>query len=77
MITVYVIQDEHGNLYKGQTQDIQTRLKEHNNGKTKTTSKSKNWKLVYSEEYKTREEAVEREKYLKTAAGRRFIKSKI
>lgn len=33
--------------------------------------------LVYQENFDTREEAIEREKYFKTAAGRRFLKTKI
>jgi putative endonuclease len=33
--------------------------------------------IVYSEEYETRKEAIAREKYFKTAAGRRFLKDKI
>ncbi len=33
--------------------------------------------LVYKEEFITREEAISREKYFKTAAGRRFLKNKL
>jgi putative endonuclease len=33
--------------------------------------------LVYFEEFQTREEAIKREKYFKTAAGRKFLKTKI
>jgi predicted GIY-YIG superfamily endonuclease len=33
-------------------------------------------KLVYFEEYTTRQEARAREVYFKTAAGRRFLKNK-
>jgi predicted GIY-YIG superfamily endonuclease len=33
--------------------------------------------LIYSEFFETEAEAIEREKYLKTAAGRRFIKKKL
>jgi putative endonuclease len=32
------------------------------------------FKVVYSEAFNLREEAIRREKYLKTAAGRRFLK---
>jgi len=34
------------------------------------------WKLVYSEEYENIALAREREHYLKSAAGRRFVKKK-
>jgi len=33
--------------------------------------------IVYFEEFETREEAIKREKYFKTAAGRKFLKNKI
>jgi putative endonuclease len=33
--------------------------------------------LVYFEEFQTREEAIKREKYFKSAAGRKFLKSKL
>jgi putative endonuclease len=33
--------------------------------------------MVYFETFETREEAIMREKYFKTAAGRRFLKSKL
>jgi len=75
---VYILKSEiDGRLYKGQTNDIDKRLKEHNSGKTKSTKGHKPWKLVYFESYKTREEAVLREKYFKTGSGREFLKEKI
>ena len=33
--------------------------------------------LMYSESFETEAEAIDREKYFKTAAGRRFIKKKL
>jgi len=73
---VYVIKSSvDGRLYKGLTSDLQKRINEHNRGKTKTTKAFKPWELVYYEEFSTRDEARQREKYLKTGAGRRFLKS--
>ena len=77
MFFVYVIQNENGEFYKGHTEDLQRRVTEHNNERTKSTRKSKQWKLVYSETFNERDEAIKREKYFKTAAGRRFIKKKL
>ena len=59
------------------TNDLERRLAEHKRGKTKTTSKMNNLKVVYTEEYDTLKEARKREIYFKTAAGRRFLKNKI
>lgn len=75
---VYVLYNKHFNkLYKGQTQDLQNRLKEHNTGEVKSTKPFRPWNIIYFEEFILREEAVNRERYFKTAAGRRFLKSKI
>ncbi|HWR95073.1 MAG TPA: GIY-YIG nuclease family protein [Flavobacterium sp.] len=66
-----------GRHYKGQTSDIDKRVKEHNSGKTKSTKGYMPWKLVYFETFETREEAVLREKYFKTGSGREFLKEKL
>ncbi len=75
MYTVYVLKDEEGKFYKGLTNNIERRLREHLLGKTITTARMKNIKLVYSEEFINFRDARKRELYLKTAAGRRFLKT--
>ena len=73
---VYVLKSEiDGRLYKGQTTDIENRLKEHNAGKTKSTKGFIPWKLVYFEQFDFIQEAVAREKYFKSGSGREFLKS--
>jgi len=74
VFTVYVIHGDCGRVYKGVTSDIEKRMKDHRAGGTKTTSTMQNLKIVYTESYKSFEEARNREKYLKTGAGRRFLK---
>ena len=74
MYTVYVLRDSLGKLYKGLTKDVKRRLGEHKSGHTQSTKQLKNPEVVYKEEYASFEEARKREKYLKTAAGRRFLK---
>jgi putative endonuclease len=74
----YVIRSiQKGNLYKGHCEDLDKRLIYHNSGKVKSTKAFIPWELVYFEEFETRIEAIQREKYFKTAAGRRFLKKKI
>jgi putative endonuclease len=51
--------------YKGFTEDLEKRLVFHNADKSKYTSGKGPWNLVYHEEYKTRSEAMKREKQLK------------
>ncbi|MBZ0182021.1 MAG: hypothetical protein K8F60_06155 [Melioribacteraceae bacterium] len=47
---------------------------EHNKGKSRFTKNYKPWKIIYTEEKETLEEAIKREKYFKSSAGRRKIK---
>ena len=74
---VYVLKSlKDGRLYKGQTHNLENRLQQHNSGKTKSTKGYTPWELVYFESFKTREEAVLREKYFKTGVGREFLNKK-
>lgn len=59
------------------TNDLKRRFREHKSGHTQTTSRMNGLEIVYTEEYNNIEEARKRELYLKTAAGRRFLKTKI
>ena len=60
--------------YIGMTNDIKRRLKEHNSGKHFYTKRYLPWEIIHIEEFSTVEEARKREKYLKSASGRRFLK---
>ncbi|NLZ96271.1 MAG: GIY-YIG nuclease family protein [Bacteroidales bacterium] len=63
---VYIIQSEVDNTYyKGFTENPENRIWQHNNGKSRYTSKKIPWKLVYLEEYQTKREALIREKQIK------------
>ncbi len=75
MFTVYVIKSQSGKYYTGYTSDLNKRLAEHNSGQCKTTKTDSGWKVIYSELYKSRSEAMKREKWLKTGVGREFIKT--
>lgn len=66
-----------GRLYKGHSEDVEKRLKQHNLGKTKSTRAYRPWELVYFEEFDSREEAITRESYFKTGIGREFLKRKL
>jgi len=74
----YVIYSNKFDLYyKGHCSNLENRLKEHNSGKTKSIKAFIPFRIVYYEEFQTREKAIAREKYFKTAAGRRFLKTKL
>jgi putative endonuclease len=74
MYYVYILKShKDGSLYKGQTKDLSERLKQHNNSKTKSTKNKAPWVIIYYEKYNSLLQALKREKYFKSAAGRRWI----
>ena len=68
MFHVYILRSSSNQLYIGQTNSLQVREKQQVN-KTKKAARfikdGKEFKLVYSEQYSTRLEAMQREKQLK------------
>ncbi|OGI19241.1 MAG: hypothetical protein A3J06_04325 [Candidatus Moranbacteria bacterium RIFCSPLOWO2_02_FULL_48_19] len=60
--------------YTGSTDNLEKRLKEHHNGKCKATVNRRPLQLIYSEKIDSLDEARKREKYFKTASGRRALK---
>ena len=75
---VYVLQSEKdGNFYVGYTNDIKRRLEEHNSGKVPSTKDRKPLKLIYWEGCLNQQDATRREKYLKTAWAKRYIKNRL
>ncbi|MDZ7798506.1 MAG: GIY-YIG nuclease family protein [Patescibacteria group bacterium] len=59
----------------GQTVNLNNRIKKHNQGKCPYTKGRKPWKLIYHEIFKTRSEAMKREKFLKSGQGRKYLNS--
>ncbi len=78
MFFVYVLySDGFDKYYVGLSENVDKRLKEHNEGQNKSTKPYIPWRVVHLEEYKTRNEARTREKYLKSASGRRWRRKNI
>lgn len=64
-------------IYVGMTNNPGRRIVEHSIGKEKTTRSYRPFKVILIEEYKTRETASRREKYLKTGCGKEYLKKLI
>ena len=77
--TVYVLfSDIHNELYVGYTSNIEARLQSHNSIKNKGyTKRYQPWQLVYTEFFDNKQSAMIREKQLKSAKGRLFIRQNI
>ena len=58
------------------SENPESRLKTHNSGKVKSTKHYKPFEFMHKEIAESREEARKREKYLKSAAGRRYLDEK-
>ncbi len=72
---IYILKSvKYEKTYVGLTNDLNRRLYEHNSGKSIYTNKFKPWEILYTEELQDLKCARIREKYYKSAAGRRRIK---
>ena len=68
MFYVYILRTRENQLYVGQTNDMERRLKQHSTHTTKSAHflrKTQVMELVYSEKFTTRQEAMKREWQLK------------
>jgi putative endonuclease len=68
---VYVLRSEKtGRRYVGSCKDLDDRLRRHNAGYSKATRHGVPWRLLRSETFDSRSDAIQRELFLKTGAGR-------
>jgi putative endonuclease len=78
MFYVYVLQSlKDGGFYTGYSDDLKRRFAEHGNGAIISTRNRLPMKLVYYEASCNQQDALHREKYLKTAWGKRYIKTRL
>ena len=77
--TVYVLYSEkYEKIYIGYTSNLEQRLKSHNElGKKGYTIRYRPWKVIHTEKFESKREAMIREKQLKSSRGRNFIHSNI
>ena len=75
MFTVYILYSEkYDSFYIGYTNDIETRLSQHNQGLTKSTKSKIPWKIVYTEQFELKLDATRRELFLKAQRNKSFYK---
>jgi putative endonuclease len=78
MFYVYVLHSEFDQgLYIGFSGDLRRRLAEHRQRLAFATSFRGPWRLIYYEAYLEEEDALGRERYLKSGGGRRFLKNQL
>jgi len=75
---VYVLQSlSDQKFYVGLTDNLPARLQEHNAGRVVSTRRRVPLELIYWEGCLNRSDAAQREKYLKSAWGKRYLKTRL
>ena len=74
MYFVYILYSaQKDKYYIGQTDNVANRLEAHLSGISKYTSIAKDWILVYTEGFNTRQEAIKRESEIKKKKSRSYV----
>ncbi|MFA6619069.1 MAG: GIY-YIG nuclease family protein [Candidatus Neomarinimicrobiota bacterium] len=74
MYYVYIIQSKiTRNYYIGYTSDVQRRLDQHNQGKTRSTKAYKPWELVFTKGFESKRKARQIELKIKKMKSHKFI----
>ncbi len=77
MYYVYFLKNQkNDDLYIGSTENLDDRIALHNAGRVKSTKFCRPWQLAGYEEYNSRNEAVRREKFLKTGQQKELLRRK-
>ncbi len=78
-IYVYILQSKVApeTFYVGLTEDLRTRLRNHNSGHVFHTAKYRPWRIKTAVAFTDRQRALEFERYLKSASGRAFAKKRL
>lgn len=78
MFYTYVLKSQKdGKLYVGWTVDLKKRVLSHNEGKVMATANRRPLELIYYEACCLKEDAIKREKSLKTGFGRKYLKNRL
>ena len=78
MYFTYVLRSQKDNqFYIGFTKDLKARIALHNSGKVRSTTGRHPLSLIYYEACLSETDAINREKYLKTGYGRRYLNNRL
>ena len=78
MYYVYILKSFADNkLYTGFSSNLRKRIKDHDSGNVDSTKNRRPLKLIYYEAYENKENALRREKFLKTTKGKLKLRKQI
>jgi len=73
---LYILQSiKDGGYYVGVSKDVNKRLRQHNDGKSRSTVAKRPWRVVLVEAYKTPSEAYLRERFIKSKKSKKIIET--
>ena len=73
--TVYILySDQFNKHYTGFTTNLEQRILSHNELGKDWSKSFRPWRIIYTKEFASKTEAMQHEKWLKTGAGRDFVK---
>ena len=76
MFYIYIIYSKSADkYYVGSCQDIEQRIDDHLNSRSKYTKMAKDWELKYSESFASRSESYQREMQIKKMKSRIYIEN--
>ena len=75
--TYVLLSEQDGRFYTGSSGDLRARFRDHNAGRVHSTAYRRPLKLLYYEACLDAADARRRERYLKTGAGRDFLKGRL
>ena len=78
MFYIYVLESKKDDKkYIGYTKNLKSRFEQHQKGKVESTKNRRPFKLIYYEACLSEEDALKREKYLKTYRGKQFLAKRL
>jgi len=75
--TYVLLSQKDGRFYTGSTGNLGKRIKEHNSGRVSSTGYRRPFRLIYYEACLNKYDALQREKYLKTGMGKRYLQNRL
>lgn len=75
--TYVLLSDDQGRFYTGYTGDLRKRLQEHHGGRVRWTASRRPVRLVYYEACLRPEDALRRERFLKSGKGKRYLRKRL
>jgi len=73
MYYTYIFESKEGYRCIGVAKDVDLKLKQYSDKSSIWTKRGSKWRIIYMEEFSDESSAIQRERWLKTAAGKYYI----